>query len=320
MAEHGRPVTRGRDALVITGPTASGKTALSLAVAERLHGEIISMDSRQVYHGMDIGTAKASPAEQARVPHHLIDIVDPRERYGAGRFAADARALIGEIHGRGRLPVLVGGTGFFLHALLHPLFEEPELDPVRRRRLARRLERQSLETLRAWLARLDPKTAHTLARQGGRQRLARALEIALLTGRPLSWWHEHAPPEAPPLRPLVFVVNLPRAELDRRIDERVTGMLDAGLVAEVQELLADGYRPGDPGLNATGYPEIIAYLDGEVSLQEAADAIRRTTRQYARRQLTWFRNQLPEAIWLDATLPTATLVDTIVQHWTEEET
>jgi tRNA dimethylallyltransferase len=122
------------------------------------------------------------------------------------------------------------------------------------------------------------------------------------------------------LRPLVFIVNLPRAELDRRIDERVTGMLDAGLVAEVQELLADGYRPGDPGLNATGYPEIIAYLDGEVSLQEAADAIRRTTRQYARRQLTWFRNQLPEAIWLDATLPTATLVDTIVQHWTEEET
>lgn len=307
-----------RDALVITGPTAVGKTALSLAVAEHLRGEIISMDSRQVYRGLDIGTAKATPAEQARAPHHLIDIIDPGERYSAGRFAVDARRLINEIRARGHLPILAGGTGFFLHALLRPLFQEPELDPARRQRLAHRLDRQSLDTLRTWLARLDPTTAAALERQGGRQRITRALEVALLTGHPLSWWHQNAPAEITPLRPLVFIVNLPRAELYRRIDERVTAMLDTGLVGEVQGLLAAGCRPGDPGLNATGYPEIIAYLEGTLSLEEAANAIRQASRRYARRQLTWFRHQLPDAIWLDATQPAATLVETIVQNWTEE--
>jgi tRNA dimethylallyltransferase len=307
-----------KDALVITGPTAAGKTALSLAVAEQLRGEIISFDSRQLYRGLDIGTAKATPAEQARVPHHGLDLVDPGERYSAGRFARAAHRWIHEIRARGHLPILVGGTGFFLHALINPLFAEPELEPTRREQLEHFLDRQPPELLRAWLARLDPETAAVLEQGGGRQRLTRALEIALLTGRPLSWWHRNAPAETTPLRPLVFIVNLPREELDRRIDERVSAMLDAGLVAEVEGLLAAGLRPGDPGLNATGYPEIIAYLQGEYSLDEAADAIRRATRRYARRQLTWFRHQLPGAIWLDASLPTLTLVDMIVRSWTEE--
>lgn len=306
------------EALVITGPTASGKSALAIAVAERIDGEIISMDSRQVYRGMDIGTAKVTAEEQARVPHHGLDLVDPDERYSAGRFARDARRWIREIRARGNTPILAGGTGFFLHALINPLFQEPELDPKRRERLARFLERQSDETLHAWLARLDPESADRLARSGGRQRLQRALEIALLTGRPLSWWHRHSPPGTPPLRATIFVVNLPRPELYRRIDERVTAMIDAGLVAEVERLVDAGYRPGDPGMNATGYLEIIAYLDGEISLDEAADRIRRATRQYARRQLTWFRNQLPAAIWLDATEPMESLVDRIVQIWSEE--
>ncbi len=310
--------TSHRDALVITGPTAAGKTSLSLAVAERLAGEIISMDSRQVYRGMDIGTAKATPTEQARVPHHGLDLVDPGQRYNAGRFARDARRWIQEIRSRSHLPMLVGGTGFFLHALMHPLFAEPELDPARRTRLEQYLEHQPPELLRAWLARLDPETAIALQAGGGRQRVKRALEIALLTGRPLSWWHRNAPSEAPPLRPLVFVVNLPLEELDRRIDERVTAMLDAGLVGEVQSLLAAGYRPGDPGMNATGYPEIVSYLQGECSLAAAADAIRLATRRYARRQLTWCRHQLPQAIWLDATRRRQSLVDTIVRTWTEE--
>lgn len=307
-----------REALVITGPTAAGKSALAIEVAERLDAEIISMDSRQVYRGMDIGTAKATPADQARVPHHGLDLVDPDERYSAGRFARDARGWIDEIRDRGHTPILVGGTGFFLHALISPLFQEPELEPRRRERLDRFLDRLTTEKLRAWLDRLDPETAASLARSGGRQRLIRALEIALLTGRPLSWWHRHAPPEMPPLRTTTFVVNLPRADLYRRIDERVTAMIDAGLVAEVQKLLDDGYRPGDPGMNATGYPEIVAFLQGETSLDEAADRIRRATRRYARRQLTWFRHQLPQAIWLDATMPADTLVDYIVQTWTKE--
>jgi tRNA dimethylallyltransferase len=307
-----------KDALVITGPTAVGKTELSLAVAERLNGEIISMDSRQVYRGMTIGTAKATAAERARVPHHGLDLVDPGERYSAGRFARDARRWIGEIRGRGHLPILVGGTGFFLHALTHPLFAEPELDPAQRERLDIYLSRQTPETLRSWLHDLDPETATALGKGGGRQRVMRAIEVAILTGRPLSWWHRKAPAEAPPLRATVFVVNLPREELYRRIDERVTVMLELGLVAEVQGLLDAGYRPGQPGMNATGYPEIVAYLEGESSLDEAADTIRRVTRRYARRQLTWFRHQMPEAIWLDATLPTESLVDEIVQRWTEE--
>jgi tRNA dimethylallyltransferase len=307
-----------REALVITGPTAAGKTSLSLAVAERLHGEIISMDSRQVYRGMDIGTAKATSAEQARIPHHGLDIIEPGTRYSAGRFARDARRWIREIRSRGHVPILTGGTGFFLHALINPLFAQPELDTARRERLERYLDRQQPAALRSWLARLDPETAAALEVSGGLQRVKRALEIALLTGRPLSWWHRNAPAEDQPLRPLIFVVNLPRTELDRRIDERVTAMLDAGLVAEVQALLANGYRPGDPGLNATGYPEITAFLQGEHSLDEAADAIRRATRRYARRQLTWFRHQLPRAIWLDASQPEISLVDTIVHTWTEE--
>jgi tRNA dimethylallyltransferase len=312
------PGAAHREALVITGPTAAGKTALSIAMAERLQGEIISMDSRQVYRGMDIGTAKATPEEQARIPHHGLDLVNPGQRYSAGRFASDARRWIHEIRARGHVPLLVGGTGFFLHALIRPLFAEPQLDPMRRAQLAEYLSSQPPERLRSWLAHIDPESAAALEERGGRQRIVRALEIALLTGRPLSWWHRNAPAPAPPLRPLVFVVNLPRTELDHRIDERVMAMLDAGLVAEVEKLLGEGYRAGDPGMNATGYPEIIAFLQGELSLDEAATAIQRATRRYARRQLTWFRNQIPDAIWLDASQPLTDLVETIAQTWAEE--
>lgn len=307
-----------REAIVITGPTASGKSTMAIALARRIGGEIISMDSRQVYRGMDIGTAKVTPEEQRLVPHHGIDLIDPDQRYSSGRFARDARRWIEEIRGRGRTPILVGGTGFFLHALIRPLFEEPELDPRRRDRLGRWLERQPTETLQRWLARLDPETAERLGKSGGRQRLMRAIEVALLSGRPLSWWHRNAPPTEPPLRAAVFVLDLPREELYRRINERVTAMIDAGLVEEVESLLATGFGPGDPGMSATGYPEIIAYLEGAVFLEEAADEIRQATRRYARRQLTWFRNQIPEAVWIDADRPLDSIVDDIVQEWTKE--
>lgn len=306
----------GRDALVLTGPTAVGKTRLALDVADALGGEIISADSRQVYRRMDIGTAKATAAQRARAPHHGLDLVAPGERYSAGRFARQARTWIREIRGRGRVPMIVGGTGFFIRALTDPLFEEPPMDRQRREALKAFLAEKPDSTLAAWLTALDPESAARLEEGGGRQRTLRALEMALLTGRPLGWWHRHGAPDVEGLDPMIFVLTLPRERLYERINRRVDAMLEAGLVDEVAELLDGGYAPDAPGMTATGYPEIAGYLAGETSLEEAADRIRRKTRGYARRQLTWFRNQLPDdAVWLDGTRANEDLVDEVVTRW-----
>ena len=319
MADDGEVGHGGRhrpDALVLTGPTGVGKTELSLRLAERLDGEIISADSRQVYRGMDIGTAKVRAESRARVPHHGLDVVDPGERYSAGRFARDARQWIRGIRERGRVPILVGGTGFFIRALTDPLFREPPMDRDRREALKAYLAEQSDDVLAAWLERLDPASAERLAESGGRQRVLRALEMALLTGRPIGWWQRMHAAEREGLDAMVFVLSRPRDALYDRINRRVDAMLDAGLVDEVAALLDAGHAPADPGMTATGYPEIAGYLAGETSLEEAADRIRRKTRGYARRQLTWFRNQLPEgAVWLDGTRPTDELVDEVVERW-----
>lgn len=307
-----------RDALVLTGPTGAGKSDLALTLAEALDGEIISADSRQVYRHMDIGTAKATAEDRARVPHHGLDRVDPGERYSAGRFAREARGWIPDARGRGRVPLIVGGTGFFIRALLEPLFREPPMDRGRRERLKAYLGDAPAEELEKWLAALDPESAARLAEGGGRQRVLRALEMALLTGRPLGWWHRHRAAEERGLDAAVFVLSLPRETLYQLINRRVDAMLEAGLVAEVAELLARGYAPDAPGMTATGYPEIAAHLRGEVSLEEAAERIRRKTRGYARRQLTWFRNQLPDgAVWLDGTRSRDELVDEVVERWTD---
>lgn len=303
------------DGLVITGPTASGKTALAIEVAQRLGGEIISMDSRQVYAGMDIGTAKPSKTQLAAVPHYGIDMILPGQRYSAGRFAADARAWLQQIRARARVPLLVGGTGFFLRALTQPMFEEPPLDARRKEALKRYLEGFTRAELLHWLGCLDEDSAARLQHEGGRQRLARALEIALLTGKPLSEWHRAQQP-APGLRFLVFVLEMPRSVLYERINARVDEMLASGLVAEVKGLRAAGYDRGTPGMDATGYIEILRYLNGEIALAEAADEIRAATRRYARRQITWFRHQLPpDTITLDAMRPVAELADVIVHTW-----
>jgi tRNA dimethylallyltransferase len=300
------------EAIALVGSTGSGKTGLSLEVARRLPVEIVSMDSRSVYRGMDVGTAKVTPAERAAVPHHGIDIAEPSERFPAGQFARLAREWIRGIRERGRIPFLVGGTGFFLRALTHPIFREPELDPERRAALERWLAALDDAELHRWLAALDPPTAARLRDWGGRQRLLRALELPLLTGRPISWWHAHAPPEAPPLRPLVFVLDLPRERLDAAIDARVTGMVEAGLLDELRALVAAGCGANSPGLRAHGYQEVLPFLRGELSLDDALDEVRKATRAYSRRQLTWFRNQLPpDAVWLDGTRPRAELADEI---------
>lgn len=302
-------------ALALVGPTASGKTALSVEVACRLGGEIISMDSRSVYRGMDIGTAKPTPEERGGIPHHGIDLVEPSARFSAAEWARYARDLIPRIRARGAVPMLVGGTGFFLRALTHPIFREPELDPAGRVRLAEAFDRLDDAELHRWLAALDPAAAARLERWGGRQRVARALEVALLTGRPLTWWHAHSAPEADPIPVLPFVLEVPRDLLFARIDRRVDEMVDAGLIEEVRGLV-ERYGEDAPGLNAHAYIELFPYFRGERTLDEALDLARRNTRAYTRRQLTWFRRQLPEgAVWLDATRPRDELADEIVARW-----
>ena len=303
--------------LAVTGPTASGKTDLSLALAERMPAEIVSMDSRQVYIGMDIGTDKVDASVRRRVPHHGLDLVRPDERYSAGHFARDVRRWVGEIRGRGRVPLLVGGTGFFLRAVTDPIFAEPALDEARLRALRAYLRDQDAGRLACWVRRLDPERAE-VAIQGGPQRMSRTIEVALLSGTPLSTWHRQAPPESEGLPGVVVVLDLPRDEMDGRIDGRVTSMVERGLVDEVRALLDAGYIDEDPGMSGTGYREVSACLRGEVSLEEAMEAIRRSTRQYARRQLTWFRNQLPEsAVRIDATVPIEVQAEAALEAWRE---
>ena len=306
--------------LALVGPTASGKTALSLEVARRLDAEIVSMDSRQVYRGMDIGTAKATAEERARVPHHGLDLVAPDHRYSAGQFARDARVWVRDISQRGRVPVLVGGTGFFLKALLEPIFTEPELDPVRVEALRRYLKDVDRERMEAWVHLLDPDRA-PLAAEGGPQRMSRTLEVALLSGKPLSRWHRESPPEGTPLRGVVVCLELPTEELDRRIDLRVSRMMEAGFADEVRSLLEGGYDPEAPGMTGTGYREVARHLAGETTLEEAMDEIARRTRQYARRQITWFRHQLPEeTVRIDATAPLEEQAAAALDAWSHGTT
>lgn len=304
------------EALAIVGPTGSGKTALSIEVARRLDAEIISMDSRAVFRGMDIGTAKATVEEQGGIPHWGIDIAEPSERFNAARWADYARAKIAGIRARGHVPMLVGGTGFFLRALTHPIFQEPELDSDHRARLLQWMERQTDAELHRWLSALDPESAARLRDWGGRQRLMRALEVPLLTGRTLPWWHRNSPPVETPVSVLAFVLEVPRDRLYAGIDRRVTEMVDAGLLDEVRGLV-EKYGEDAPGLNAHAYIELFPYFRGERTLDQALDLARRNTRAYTRRQLTWFRTKLPEgAVWLDATRPRAQLADRIVAAWT----
>jgi tRNA dimethylallyltransferase len=304
-----------REFLAITGPTTSGKTQVSLAVAEALDGEIICMDSRQVYRGMDIGTDKVSLENRNRVPHHGLDLRDPDEFYSAGQFGRDARGWIEDISGRGHVPLLVGGTGLFLRSLTDPLFKQPDIDATRLEALRGFMAKRTTPELERWVGALDSGRAD-LAREGGPQRLGRTIEVALLTGRPLSWWHSQDTSDQEPLNGLIVVLDRDREELDRRIDARVTRMAADGLVDEVRDLMGKGYGADAPGMSGTGYREIVAYLGGDMTLEEALDRMRSQTRQYARRQLTWFRHQLPEdAIHVDTSQSVEAQAAQVVAAW-----
>ena len=303
--------------IALTGPTTSGKTQLSCALARILEVEIISMDSRQVYKGMDIGTDKVPDDVREQVPHHALDLVHPDERYSAGQFARDARDWIKEIIKRDRVPVLAGGTGFFLKAITEPVFSEPPLDSARLKKIRRYLSALDYRVLAKWVEKLDPVRA-SLAIDGGPQRMSRTIEVALLTGKPLSSWHRESPSDVAALTGLIIQLELPREELDRRINDRVTYMVERGLVSEVRSLLEAGYTFDDPGMTATGYREIAHYLEGGQTLEEAMEEIRRNTRRYARRQLTWFRNQLPPSVcMIDATASIDVQATAVLDAWIE---
>lgn len=293
-----------------------GKSQLAVALAERLGGEVISADSRQVYKGMDIGTAKPGPDVRRRVPHHGLDLIEPDARYSAGRFARDAWRWIEAIEARGGLPMVVGGTGLFLRALLDPLAPEPDFDRERRKALRRYLSALEVGDLKRWLGRLDPRRARDLAREGGSQRLLRSLEVALLSGHPHTEWLSR-PPEQPRLHGLVVCLTLPRADLYERIDRRLDVMVRAGLVEEVEGLLRR-FPTDAPGLRSVGYAEMIDLVRGELAREEAVEAAKRSTRRFARRQLTWFRHQLPgTALRVDAREPAEALAERVAGVWAE---
>ena len=303
--------------IALTGPTTSGKTQLSCALARILEVEIISMDSRQVYKGMDIGTDKVPDDVREQVPHHALDLVHPDERYSAGQFARDARDWIKEIIKRDRVPVLAGGTGFFLKAITEPVFSEPPLDSASLKKIRQYLSALDYRVLAKWVEKLDPVRA-SLAIDGGPQRMSRTIEVALLTGKPLSSWHRESPSDVAALTGLIIQLELPREEIDRRINDRVTYMVERGLVSEVRSLLEAGYTFDDPGMTATGYREIAHYLEGGQTLEEAMEEIRRNTRRYARRQLTWFRNQLPPSVcMIDATASIDVQATAVLDAWIE---
>jgi tRNA dimethylallyltransferase len=292
---------------VVVGPTAVGKTAVAEALAARWPIVVISADSRQVYRGLDIGTAKPSAELRARVPHLGLDLVGPGARYSAGDFARDATGWLHDAE-PGRRPIVVGGTGFYVRALVDGLFREPPTEAPRRDRLRAALA--SLSGLASWAVRLDPGYTG-----GGRQRAARAVEVALLTGRPLSWWQANAR-AAGAFHPWYVRLTVPRAVLRRRIAERVRAMLDAGLVDEVQGLLARGVAPDAAGLDAVGYREVVQMVQGRLPAADLEATIVAATGRYAKRQETWFRHQLVgEVVTLDATRAPATLAAELIARW-----
>jgi len=283
--------------IVLLGATAVGKTALSLELAERIGGEIVSADSRLLYRGMDIGTAKPTPEERQRVPHHLIDVANPDEVWTVARFQDAAYAAIAAIHKRGRVPLLVGGTGQYIWAVVEG-WQVPRVPP--RPELRAALEKWGAaigaEALHARLRSLDPQAAERILPSNMR-RTVRALEVIFSTGRRFS---EQQTKNPPPYRILILGLSRPRAELHQRIDARIDAMLAAGWIDEVRRLLAAGYSPHLPSMTSIGYAELAAYLRGGMTLEEAVAQIRKRTRRFVRRQANWFKETDPRIHWFRA--------------------
>jgi tRNA dimethylallyltransferase len=284
--------------IAIVGPTASGKSDLALFLAERFSGEIVNYDSVQIFRHLNIGTAKPSPAERLRIPHHMIDLREPTEVFTAGDYQHEARRVLNEIRERGKLPILVGGTGLYLRALTEGLFNGPARSTYWRNRLEMVAERKGRGYLHRLLTKLDPGAASRIAVRD-KPKIIRALEVRLETGKPLSQHLEERPRQPLTGFEIHFVgLNPPREELYRRIDDRVRRMIDAGLIQEVRQLLAAGIPPSAKPFEAIGYRHVIADLESTIPREETIRIIQRDTRRYAKRQMTWFRKQ-PDVRWFD---------------------
>jgi tRNA dimethylallyltransferase len=282
----------------VVGATATGKSAFALELAEAIGGEIVNADSLQAYRGLEIGTAKPSAEERARVPHHLVDILDPREVYSAGEFSRRAREALAGIAARGRSAVIVGGSGLYLRALWSGIAPLPPGDPGLRAVLEAELSTHGVEHLADELRRVDPESSSRIGRRDA-QRILRALEVQRATGAPISEWIRRQPFEPGAIAVRKLGLTLPRADLYDRIEARARGMIRRGWVEEVRNLLAAGVPAEAPAFQAIGYAELVAAIRGRTGLDEAMTRLIVRTRRFAKRQEAWFRRE-PEIEWLDA--------------------
>lgn len=298
--------------IVLIGPTASGKSELAIQLAERIGGEIVSADSRLFYRGMDIGTAKPSHEEQKRVPHHLIDVCRPDETWSLAVFQREARRVIHEIHARGNFPILVGGTGQYVQGILEE-WRVPPTPPnnVLRAILTSWASEITPQGLHSRLAVLDPAGAAQIDPRNTR-RTIRALEVIFSTGRRFSEQRQKQEPEYSILK---IGLKRPRSELYERIDRRIDVMLERGLIDEVRDLLSAGYPPDLPAFSAIGYREIIDYLYGRSTLEEAIRLMKRQTRQYVRRQANWFKDSDPEIHWIEMADSPLQKAEDLISTW-----
>jgi tRNA dimethylallyltransferase len=298
--------------MVLVGPTAVGKTEISIQLAKRLQGEIVSADSRLFYRGMNIGTAKPTQAEMQPVPHHLVDIAEPDEGLSLAVFQDLASRAIAEIHRRGNLPILVGGTGQYVRAVIEG-WRPPEISPDSSLRMALEAWARQIgpQQLHERLATLDPEAAERIDFHNQR-RTIRALEVIFSTGRRFS---EQRARQPSPYNVLLLGLSRPRAVLYARIDARIRAMLAGGLVEEVQGLLAQGYNSDLPAFSAIGYREVLAYLQGRISLEEAERQMRRNTRIFVRRQANWFKSTDPQIRWFDVDGDTVSRMESTICDW-----
>lgn len=300
--------------IVLVGPTAVGKTALALRLARALEAEIVNVDSRQIYRGMDIGTAKPSAAEQAEVPHHLLNLLRPNEPTSAAQFVAHADPVLAHLAQRGQRALLVGGSGLYMQALLHGLMPAPAAYAPLRRTLHAYAERQGTLALHQRLQAVDPEAA-AFYHPHDRLRLIRALEITYLTGEPFSRHCQRHQQQAPRYAYVGLALTRERADLLTRIRARLDAMLAAGWVAEVRALVAQGYDHTCAAMQSLGYRELLAYLAGEAAWNATVQRMTAATWHLAKRQLTWFR-KMPDLTWLNmSSFDDATAVRTIMQHW-----